>query len=160
MAARLQHFIDAQNQPRDGYEAAMRELRSGCKTGHWIWYVFPQLAGLGSSTMSRRFALASVDEAADYLRNPLLRGRLLEAARAVVEQLEKGREVAALMGSDVDARKLVSSMTLFAHVPGAMPESEGLHERERLAAAAERILTLAAPHGYPPCAWTRRQMGA
>jgi len=113
----LNRFIDAQD--RGGaHESALAELRAGRKRGHWIWFVFPQIAGLGTSSMSRLYAIGSLDEAAAYLAHPVLGARLREAARAVLAH--PGTDAAELLG-EIDAIKLRSSMTLFAEVPGADP---------------------------------------
>jgi uncharacterized protein (DUF1810 family) len=106
----LQRFVDAQNQGST-YEAALSELRAGRKTTHWMWFVFPQIAGLGQSPISRRFAIASLDEARAYLAHPVLGPRLTECARALT-QLSTGSAEEVLGG--IDALKLRSSMTLFA----------------------------------------------
>lgn len=121
----LQRFVDAQ--ARDGiYEQALSELRSGRKRGHWIWFVFPQIAGLGSSEMSRRYAIGSPGEAAAYLAHPLLGGRLVECAQALLAL--SGSNPAAVMGK-LDAVKLRSSMTLFARTDGADPAFVQVLER-------------------------------
>ncbi|HUY58310.1 MAG TPA: DUF1810 domain-containing protein [Solirubrobacteraceae bacterium] len=113
----LQRFVDAQD--RGGaYEHALSELRQGRKRGHWIWFVFPQLAGLGSSEMSRRYAIASLEQAGAYLAHPLLGPRLVECAEALLEL--PGRDPVAVLG-EIDALKLRSSMTLFACVDRAPP---------------------------------------
>jgi uncharacterized protein (DUF1810 family) len=103
----LQRFRDAQD---GAYDGALRELRAGRKTGHWIWFIFPQLAGLGRSEMSRFYGIVSLDEARAYLADPVLGPRLLECVAAVLAA--PGRSAEALLGS-VDAMKLRSSMTLF-----------------------------------------------
>jgi len=92
------------------YEDALEELRRGSKTGHWIWYIFPQVAGLGSSPMSRRFAISSLDEARAYLAHPVLGARLRECAGIVLAT--PGRTAEEIFGS-IDALKLRSCMTLF-----------------------------------------------
>jgi uncharacterized protein (DUF1810 family) len=66
---RLQRFLTAQSDPHSGFYAALEEIRAGAKTGHWIWYVFPQLSGLGGSSMSQRYGIDSVEEAREYLRH-------------------------------------------------------------------------------------------
>jgi uncharacterized protein (DUF1810 family) len=113
----LERFVRAQD---DGgtYEAAVAELRSGRKRSHWMWFVFPQVAGLGSSPMAQQFALSGLDEARAYLAHPVLGPRLVEAARALTG-LPGGDPVAVL--GPVDALKLRSSMTLFAHAAGGEP---------------------------------------
>jgi uncharacterized protein (DUF1810 family) len=103
----LQRFLTAQDSGAT-YDRALAELRRGRKTSHWIWFVFPQIAGLGSSAMSRRFAIASLDEARAYLAHPVLRSRLLECAETVAAAAIPAEQ---LMGG-IDAQKLHSSMTL------------------------------------------------
>lgn len=97
------------------YERALAELRAGRKRGHWIWFVFPQLSGLGYSTMSRTYAISSLAEASAYLEHPVLGPRLVECARVLTEL--RGRSIEDVLGA-VDAVKLRSSMTLFARVAG------------------------------------------
>jgi uncharacterized protein (DUF1810 family) len=106
---RLERFVDAQD---DGgaYEAALRELRDGRKRSHWMWFVFPQVAGLGQSASSRRYAISSLGEARAYLEHPVLGPRLAESARALVERT--GATARDIFGG-IDAMKLRSSMTLF-----------------------------------------------
>ena len=113
----LERFVRAQD---DGgtYQAAVAELRSGRKRSHWMWFVFPQVAGLGSSPMAQQFALSGMDEARAYLAHPVLGPRLVEAARALTGL--PGDDPVAVLGP-VDALKLRSSMTLFAHAAGGEP---------------------------------------
>lgn len=121
----MQRFIDAQD--RDGsYERALSELRAGRKHGHWIWFVFPQIAGLGSSEMSRRYAISSREEAGAYLAHPVLGARLVECAQALLAL--SGTDPAAVMG-ELDAVKLRSSMTLFARTDGDDPVFKQVLER-------------------------------
>lgn len=150
----LKRFLDAQDQPGAGYDAALAEIRSGGKRGHWIWYVFPQLAGLGMSSMSRVYGINGAEGAAEYLRNPLLRARLLEITQAVAEQLASGTPLRVLMGSSIDAMKLVSSLTLFAHVAKKLSKEERHDEYDLLARVADQVLAAAAVEGYPPCRFT------
>lgn len=113
----LQRFIDAQE--RGGaYERALSELRGGRKQGHWIWFVFPQIEGLGSSATARLFALAGLDEATAYLAHPVLGERLAEAAQALLALETRNGD--AVLG-ELDAMKLRSSMTLFSRVEDAAP---------------------------------------
>ncbi len=105
----LERFIVAQN--ADGmYERALRELQRGHKTSHWMWFVFPQMAGLGQSTMSRTFAISSLDEARTYLQHDVLGPRLIECASVVAHRA--GQAAEQIFGR-IDAQKLRSSMTLF-----------------------------------------------
>jgi uncharacterized protein (DUF1810 family) len=107
----LTRFVHAQD---DGgiYDTALAELRAGHKRTHWMWFVLPQLAGLGHSAMAQRYAVRDLTEARDYLAHPVLGPRLLECARALTA-LDTTDPVAVLGG--IDAQKLRSSMTLFAH---------------------------------------------
>lgn len=107
----LQRFVAAQ---QGTYAAALAELRRGRKTSHWMWFVFPQIAGLGQSDMARRYAIADAAEARAYLAHPLLGARLIDATEAVTSTAP-GASAEAILGS-IDAVKLRSSMTLFAAV--------------------------------------------
>ena len=105
----LARFVAAQD--ADGtYERALAELRAGHKTGHWMWFVFPQIAGLGQSETSRRYAITSPAEAAAYLHHELLGPRLIECAQTI--EVARVLSAAQLFGA-VDAKKLQSCMTLF-----------------------------------------------
>jgi uncharacterized protein (DUF1810 family) len=105
----LERFVAAQD--ADGtYQRAIGELRAGFKSTHWMWFVFPQIAGLGHSPISRRYAISSLAEAAAYLEHPVLGKRLREAAGILASV--KGRSADQIFGG-VDAMKLRSSMTLF-----------------------------------------------
>lgn len=107
---RLQRFVDAQN-AGGTYAQAVRELRAGRKVSHWMWFVFPQIAGLGRSGTAQQYAIASLAEAQAYLAHPVLGPRLLACAQAVAATEDRTAEQ--IFGS-VDAVKLRSSMTLFA----------------------------------------------
>ena len=113
----LQRFVAAQD-AGGTYDRAAAELRAGRKTSHWMWFVFPQIAGLGHSLMARRYAIASLDEARAYLAHPLLGARLRECA-ALVAAVE-ARPLRAILGSPDDL-KFHSSMTLFALAGGDQP---------------------------------------
>ncbi|MGO8870534.1 MAG: DUF1810 domain-containing protein [Acidimicrobiales bacterium] len=105
----LDRFVAAQDDHAT-YERAVSELRQGRKTSHWIWFVFPQFAGLGHSEMSGRFAISSIEEARAYVRHPVLGPRLTECATIVADG--PARSAVELLGG-IDAQKLHSSMTLF-----------------------------------------------
>jgi uncharacterized protein (DUF1810 family) len=92
------------------YDRALGELRQGMKLGHWMWYVFPQVSGLGFSAMAQRYGIGSIEEARAYLRHPVLGPRLLECAAVVAGTRDR---TADLYFGDLDAIKLRSSMTLF-----------------------------------------------
>jgi uncharacterized protein (DUF1810 family) len=156
----LDRYIEAQSQPHAGYISALAEIRAGGKQGHWIWYVFPQLAGLGRSGPSLRYAIADLPEARAYLQHPELRARLLAITSAVAEQARQGHRLADVMGSSIDVTKLVSSLTLFAHVARQLHVAEGLDTHRDLVAAANEVLATAAEQGYPPCRFTRDRLGA
>jgi uncharacterized protein (DUF1810 family) len=105
----LQRFVDAQD-AGGTYDRALAELRAGGKRSHWMWFVFPQIVGLGSSEMARRYAISGPDEARAYLAHPVLGARLRECAQALLDL--PGSDAAAILGG-IDAQKLRSSMTLF-----------------------------------------------
>ena len=105
----LERFVTAQD-AGGTYDQALAELRRGRKTSHWMWFVFPQVAGLGQSPTSRRYAISSREEAQAYLRHPVLGPRLAEAAQVLVDL--GGDDADAIFGG-LDAQKLRSSMTLF-----------------------------------------------
>ena len=111
----LQRFIEAQN---DSYDQALKEIINGRKLTHWIWYIFPQMKGLGFSYNSEYYGITSLQEARDYLENELLRKRLFEITESLL--MHKGKDIESIMG-DIDALKLKSSMTLFDAVqPGSV----------------------------------------
>ncbi len=133
----LERFVQAQG---GVHEQALRELRNGAKRGHWMWFVFPQVAGLGSSPTAQRYAISGLDEAHAYLAHPVLGPRLVECAQALLELGE--RDPVRVLGS-VDALKLRSSMTLF---EAAAPDErvfgevlERFYDGERDAATTSRL---------------------
>jgi uncharacterized protein (DUF1810 family) len=111
----VERFVTAQ---QGTYDAVVSELRAGRKTSHWMWFVFPQIAGLGRSPTAQHYAIASLEEAQAYLAHPVLGPRLLECARILTELDTTSPQ--AIFGS-VDAMKLRSSMTLFAHAAPEQP---------------------------------------
>jgi len=112
----LERFVDAQ---RDVYAHALSEIRAGRKRSHWMWFIFPQIAGLGSSATSQHFAIRDRAEAEAYLRHPILGPRLLELVQAVLDLA--GKSASEIFGYPDDL-KLQSSATLFAAVsePGSV----------------------------------------
>ncbi len=113
----LQRFVAAQD-AGGTYDHATAELRSGRKTSHWMWFVFPQIAGLGYSSASRTYAITALEEAKAYLAHPVLGARLIECA-AILTGVP-GRTAEQIFGG-VDAQKLRSSMTLFTHAAPGEP---------------------------------------
>jgi uncharacterized protein (DUF1810 family) len=119
----LQRFVAAQ---ADVYDQVLAELEAGAKQSHWMWFIFPQIAGLGRSPTARHYAIASRDEAAAYFSHPVLGSRLVECTHAVLRHPET--PVDFIFGA-VDAMKFHSSMTLFDAVAGAFEPcfGEALH---------------------------------
>jgi uncharacterized protein (DUF1810 family) len=113
----LARFVEAQD-AHGTYDQALAELQRGRKTSHWMWFVFPQMAGLGSSPTSVRYAIASLDEARAYLSHPVLGPRLTESVHALLNL--GGSDPVAVLGG-IDARKLQSSMTLFSRAAPQEP---------------------------------------
>lgn len=157
---KVQAFLDAQAHPTAGWAAALAELREGAKKGHWIWYIFPQVHGLGRSEVALRFALEDADEACDYALHPTLGPRLLSALQAVAAC---DGTLAVLMGGPLDARKLVSSLTLFAaagQLAARLPAGAAATTALAIADQCEALLHRAAEQGLPPCAYTQRLVPA
>ncbi len=119
----LRRFLDAQAHT---YDQALAELRAGEKRTHWMWFVFPQVAGLGRSGMAQRFAISGLEEARAYLAHPTLGRRLVECARTLTAL---DTEDAAEILGPVDAMKLRSSMTLFAQAAPDEPVFREVLER-------------------------------
>jgi len=116
----LQRFVEAQ---QSVYEQALAELRAGRKQSHWMWFIFPQVAGLGSSAMARRYAIGGRDEAVAYLRHRLLGPRLEQCAEALL--MHPDRSARQILGSPDDL-KLRSSMTLFNAVAPERPSFQAV----------------------------------
>ena len=142
----LERFTRAQEHD---FDQALGELEAGRKRSHWIWYVFPQLAGLGSSPAAQTYGLQGAEEAAAYLRQSVLRDRLLSASTAVRRHLEHEPPAAlrTLMGSEIDALKLVSSMTLFREIGRRASDEE-------IRSVADAILRVAKAQGFAECEFT------
>lgn len=104
----LDRFLEAQDRM---YQTALGEIKKGSKRSHWMWFIFPQLRGLGSSKMSYVFGINGVKEAKEYLNHPVLSSRLIEITETLLTH--KGKDIYDIMG-DIDDMKLKSSMTLFA----------------------------------------------
>jgi uncharacterized protein (DUF1810 family) len=113
----LERFVKAHDSGGT-YHQAVRELRNGRKTSHWMWFIFPQIAGLGRSAMAQAFAISDLAEAQAYLRHPMLGPRLVECAGIVASH--RGLTAEQIFGG-IDSIKLRSSMTLFAHADPEQP---------------------------------------
>ena len=139
----LNRFLDAQG---GTYPSALNEILNGKKTGHWIWFVFPQ-GPFGNTETAIEYSLKSVSEAIAYIQHPILRNRLLEITMAVLKQLKSGIHPEILMGSPTDCLKLASSMTLFNYV------TENQHDHA-LCDATSQTLGLLAACGWEKCSKT------
>jgi uncharacterized protein (DUF1810 family) len=114
----LKRFIDAQE---SSYAIALSEIKSGRKRSHWMWYIFPQIKGLGFSETSMYYAIKDIEEAEEFLRHPILGNRLIEISKELLKL--ESNNAHQILGSPDDI-KLHSSMTLFSSVPGASPVFE------------------------------------
>jgi uncharacterized protein (DUF1810 family) len=142
----LQRFIHAQH---ESFDRALSEIEAGRKTSHWMWYVFPQVSGLGFSPTSKRYAIASVEEAKAFMAHPVLGPHYRRLVDAVWHQVvESGVTVRDLFGSPDDA-KLVSSLTLFAGV--AADDAEFVDK-------ANAILEAAYGQGFGHCTVTQQRL--
>lgn len=111
----LTRFLDAQNKL---YLTAFSEMKKGKKESHWMWFIFPQIKGLGTSNISKFYAISDLTEAKDFLNHPILAKHLIEISELLLTF--KRKSIESILG-DLDARKLCSSMTLFSQVEGAHP---------------------------------------
>ena len=148
----LERFHEAQATRAAGYDSALAEIRAGGKRSHWIWYIFPQIEGLGRSSTARVYALRDLGEACAYLRDPILRARYEEIVAAVSEQLFPGIRLEDLMGSQVDALNLVSSLTVFRAAAEQLAREDPV-----FASLADRLAALlgqTGEKGYPACDFT------
>ncbi|MBT2597168.1 DUF1810 domain-containing protein [Arthrobacter sp. ISL-72] len=135
----LERFVLAQD-ANGTYNRALNELRSGSKQTHWMWFIFPQIAGLGQSATSRKYAITSLAEAEAYLRHPVLGPRLLDSAKAVADL--QGFTASGIFGG-IDSQKLRSSMTLFLRATPTEPVFREVLDRYfegRADPATERLL--------------------
>jgi len=136
----LQRFVDAQDPV---YDQVCAELRAGQKRSHWMWFVFPQIEGLGQSSMARRYAIAHRAEAVAYLAHPILAPRLLQCCHLV--QAVEGRSLVEIFGQ-IDAVKFRSCMTLFAAVSESDPIFAAALQKYCDGKADEVTLELLGPH--------------
>ena len=153
-APNLERFKQAQADRRSGFDAAVAEIRAGAKRGHWIWYVLPQLSGLGTSDASTLYAIDDAREAEEYLRDPLLFSRLRTIVTAIAEQLRDGRSLTTLMGSRIDALKTVSSLTLFGEVSRRIGSPDASEPMGAFLDVAQAVLRAAEAEGYSRCRHT------
>ncbi len=149
VAPDLRRFVDAY---RDDFDRALSEIEAGCKQSHWMWYIFPQVGGLGASAMSRRYAIGDPEEAEAFLLHPDLGARYCRIVDAVWQQVvERQVSIHSLFGSPDDA-KLVSSLTLFAGIASTLdspsPALATFLER------ADQILEAAYEQGLARCTTT------
>ncbi|WP_343694869.1 DUF1810 domain-containing protein [Flavobacterium sp.] len=112
----LTRFLDAQNKL---YLTAYSELKKGKKETHWMWFIFPQIQGLGKSDIAKYYAIADLDEAQAYLNHPILSKHLVEIAQLLLN-FKKKKSIEDILG-ELDARKLRSSLSLFSQVENANP---------------------------------------
>jgi uncharacterized protein (DUF1810 family) len=150
----LIRFHKAQADQHGGYATALAETRRGRKTSHWIWYIFPQLAGLGRSAVAEKYAIRDLAEACEYLRDPLLRARYEEITVAVSHQLARGLALENLMGSRIDALKLVSSLTFFRAAAQSVAADDASYEP--LAQLCGTTLHQTEAAGYSRCSHTAK----
>jgi uncharacterized protein (DUF1810 family) len=119
----LKRFLDAQ---QTDYEIALAEVKTGRKKSHWMWYIFPQIQGLGFSATSKYYAIKNIHEAEEFLKHPVLGGRLIGICNELLQL--KQNNANAIFGSPDDL-KLKSSMTLFAAIPGTDPVFQSVLEK-------------------------------
>jgi uncharacterized protein (DUF1810 family) len=148
----LSRFHKAQASLSAGYDTALAEIRRGRKSSHWIWYIFPQIEGLGRSSTARTYALRDLAEACEYLRDSLLGARYEEIADAVRDQLVRGRALEDLMSGRTDALKLVSSVTLFRAAAQSLAGEDSTFDS--LVERCDSILQHTGAQSYPPCVQT------
>ena len=148
----LERFHQGQASHSAGYDTALAEIRAGGKRSHWIWYIFPQIKGLGHSSTAQAYALRDLDEACAYLRDPILRARHEEIAAAVSEQLGRGIRIEDLIGGRTDALKLVSSLTLFRAAAERLSREDP--DYAKLAERLSALLGQTARQNYPACDFT------
>lgn len=132
----LNRFLEAQ---ASSYEQALSEIKSGRKRSHWMWFIFPQLQGLGYSETARFYAIKDLEEARLYLQHPVLGPRLVEISKAMLAL--EGKTANQILGNPDDL-KLRSSMTLFAAVPGADPVFKAVLDKYYKGEADEKTLQL------------------
>lgn len=133
------------------YNQAFKEIKTGKKTGHWIWYIFPQIKGLGKSSNSSEYGISDFNEACDYLNDPKLFKRYVTMVKLVESQLKI--PIKKLMGSDTDAQKFASSLTLFQSAATylSLQSNDTSQELKDFERCCTKILDAIAKQGYPRC---------
>lgn len=150
----LKRFLDIQENGNT-YNKAKREIDRGRKTSHWIWYIFPQISGMGNSSTAKKYAVADFAEACEYLKNPTLFNRYYEILSSVHSQLKQKTDAKILMGSEIDALKLTSSLTLFEAAAEHLSQSEPQKaEYQKLAALCSDTLKILDEQNFKKCKFT------
>ncbi len=151
----IKRFINAH---QGEYKGAFKEIKNGKKVSHWIWYIFPQLKILGYSETAKYYGIWDFKESCNYLRNPLLFKHYTDIVELVESQLNKGIALEKLMGGEVDAKKLASSLTLFCATAKhlATIEQENAPQYNKLADCCERIFKIITKQGYYRCSKTQK----
>ena len=149
----LTRFHEAQQKISGGYAQALKEISAGKKTSHWVWYIFPQLNTIGQSTIAVFYGINDFEEACDYLRDPVLFKHYIEMVTLVEQHLKAGIPLETLMGSETDALKLVSSLTLFGEVASVLSsdEKELNKDFKTLKSSCDNIFTIIAQKGHYRC---------
>lgn len=143
----LERFKTAQASSLDGFATALAEMQAGEKRSHWIWYLFPQLVGLGRSSTAQFYGLQGIAEARAYLQDQTLALRLHTLTSAVAARLTQGTRLVILMGGTTDALKLVSSLTLFELLAAEAGNPT-------FSAVCAEVLAVAEREGFPRCQFT------
>lgn len=154
--ANLDRFINAQNEHKT-YNQAYKELQNGAKTSHWIWFIFPQLKELSFSPTAKHYGIVDAQEACDYLKNDQLFANYQKITALVLRQLQHKIPLRTLMGSEIDAQKLMSSLTLF-RATASFLEQQGdkSHDHIELITCCDQIFAQLQSQGYVPCKKTRQ----
>jgi uncharacterized protein (DUF1810 family) len=155
----LDRFKTGQDSPDSGFTTALTEMQAGRKTSHWIWYIFPQLVGLGRSSTAKFYGLRDGDEALAYLHDSVLGPRLAEITHAVADELARGAQLNELMGGTTDAQKIVSSLTLFEWAVNQRDKAGSVTHVDSLARDCAAVLDAAERQGYSRCQYTLTQVG-
>ncbi len=149
--ANLDHFINAQKE-HGTYNQAYKELQNGAKTSHWIWYIFPQLKELGFSSTAKYYGIVDFKEACDYLQNAQLFENYQKITSLVLKQLQNKIPIKILMGGNIDAQKLVSSLTLFRATASFLEKQDNkTHDHAGLVSCCDQIFEHLKNQGYVPC---------